>query len=173
MANAAELAYYVARVVFARDRMPPTIGLRITGSDNVIESNDVIHALERTEKPVKVVGSLHDSTVDILLRRNDAPAGHPQTPLLPGSPDPASVILVVAYDCLLRTNYGVWTEFARDYWFDAPLNWSIDEPASAFIEQLHLPSAALLGVVLVAVAGYAVPNGFQMTVAPREQTKVL
>lgn len=71
------------------------------------------------------------------------------------------MILVVAFDKLLKTSAETWREFARTYWVDGPLGWSGDEPSSEWAQTFRFPSDVIQGVGGVVHMGYSTGAGLR------------
>jgi hypothetical protein len=177
-ASAAELAYHMARVALTGDAFGQQLSFRLEAGDAAAEA-DIVAALEQTGKPVRVSGSRQEGTILLRLgpvepdpviarryhahrhntaRQADAP------PLVPADAPDDTVVLVVAFDRLLRVSKATWREYARDYWLDMPAPLTGDYPDSPSVRADGIPSKALEGVAAVVALGYATPNGFAVPV---------
>ena len=93
-------------------------------------------------------------------------AGRPSLPLIPADAAGDTLILVVAFDCLMKVSKSTWEAFGEQFWIDAPVSWAGDYPASGWAKGLKIPPKALEGAAAVVLIGYGVRNGFRFPSLP-------
>lgn len=164
-ASAAELAFYSARVALARESLTPTLEVAWAEGPPVTEA-EVVLGIQEAAKPVRITGSLSDSMLRLrvsevssdpdaahrfqILRRNSGDNDH----FLERNSPRDALILVIAFDQLLKVSPQTWQEFRRDCWVDATLGWAGGETSSGWAQNFGVPAPLLQDVGLVVHAGY-------------------
>ncbi len=178
-ASAAELAYQVARVALGADALVRQPTLRIE-SGNARTESEVVAVLTAAPKPVRITGRRGEAAIILelgptepdpvvrrryLVHRHNAEAGgRDAPPLVPASAPDDAMVLVIAFDRLLRVSKATWREFATDYWLDMPAASTADHRDAPSVRADRLPAQALEGVVAVISLGYSTLNGLAVPV---------
>lgn len=170
-ASAAHVAFHAARVAFAREALTPALEVAWPEGPPVTAS-EVIRGMQEAAKPVRITGALSDSILRLRLSevssdeeaRQRFAVRHRNSgdgpPLPRGTPSDA-LILVVAFEKLLKISDQTWREFARDYWVDGPLGWSGGELSSGWAQNFHFPPDVVADVGGIVHMGYSTGTGLR------------
>ena len=169
-ADATELAFHAARVALGGDGLLRNPALKIA-TDQGQGAEQAIHALRAARKPTRIRGEIDESVLRFVLSPIDAGSeedrrfritrrnlGSNQPPMVDSTAPDDAVILVVAFENLLRVTKLAWREFIRDYWIDGPLSWSADRPDSEWTDSFGIPPSLRQQARSVVLLGYQVNN---------------
>ena len=128
--------------------------------------------MQEAAKPVRITGALTDSILRLRLSEVSSDQDASQRfevrhrnsgdgPPLPRSTPRDALILVVAFDRLLKIADQTWREFARDYWVDGPLGWSGGEPSSEWAQNFRFPPDVTQDVGGIVHIGYRAGAGLR------------
>jgi hypothetical protein len=177
-AGPAELAFHSARVALGGEHLLNNPGLALAGQ-RVQDSTLIVEALKAAPKPVCIGGRATDSVLDFLvspiepgsetarrfqIARHNRGGDHP--PFVPPDAPDDAVLLVVAFENLLRVTGTCWREFSRDYWIDGPLSWSADGASSDWADEMGIPRSLRDGAWSVVLVGYQVGNEVRAPFVP-------
>ena len=177
-ASASHLAFHAARIALSGDGLLPDIPVALDDTPTVGDS-PAIAALGAAPKPVRISGTLVAAVLRLHLssptadretttryeiwRRaiagDHAPLSGPQTS--------DRLLLVVAFDRLLRATKDTWRQFITEYWIDGPFCWSADYPGSLWAREFHIPDPLLQGIETIVLFGYGAVNQFRSPFNPR------
>ena len=170
-ASAAHLAFHAARIAFVREALTPALEVAWPEGPPVTTS-EIIRGMHEAAKPVRITGALTDAILRLRLSEVSSDQDASQRfevrhrnsgdgpPLPRGTPRDA-LILVVAFDKLLKIADQTWREFARNYWVDGPLGWSGGEPSSEWAQTFHFPSDVIRDVGGIVHIGYSTGTGLR------------
>src|SRR5438034_1544597 len=153
-ASAVDLAFHSARVGLGGDGLMTNPALAL--NDRVQSSNEIIAAMRAAPKPLRIAGETRDSVLRFVLSPiNTDPEverrfriirhnlGGTQPPLVEADAPDTAVVLVIAFENLLRVSRASWSEFIRDYWIDGPLSGSADRPDRERVARSPSPESLL------------------------------
>ncbi len=149
-------------------------------NDRVQSPNEIIAAMRAAPKPVRITGKTRDSVLRFVLSPiNTDPEierrfriirhnlGGTLPPLVEADAPDTAVVLVIAFENLLRVSRASWSEFIRDYWIDGPLSLSADRPHSEWAARLAIPASILAEARSVILLGYQKGNQVRSPFIPQ------